>query len=293
MARLSASISAVALLALAAPPAVAERPDPGIADYLEGDWLVGEKPDKGTCIAHWYKGTEIEFEFRKSGGRVLQFEHYDLFTAIDIPEIDRDGDVLIVQGRSRDGKILPLYHLRMLPPDRVEFLPKDGDKVTAYRCGSPDRTVTGSLPIGELSALTPPVTGSLALAEAIPGVSDADLCQGNVPADRRPKSPRWLQFELLGPVHYWVIGSGFGPAHKLEFDFVRRVDRFAAGSEHGLKLRMQEHVGGDGWDVPEPRGKTYDLTVIERGSHFEIPELSATFVRCDLAAPTGLGMHRW
>ena len=293
MATVSASISAVALLALTASLAVADNQDPTIGGYLEGAWLIGEKPDKGACLAHWYKGTEIEFEFRKSGGRVLQFEPYDLFTAIEIPKIDRDGDTLTVQGRRRDGETLPLYHLRMLPPDRVEFLPKEGEPQIAYRCGQPDRSVTGSLPMTELSALTPPVTGSLALVEAIPDVSDADLCQGNVPPDKAPKFPRGLQFELLGPVHYWLIGDGLG-SHKIGFDFVRGVERFANASGHGLKLRMQEHIeAGDGWDVPESRGKTYDLTVIERGSRFEIPELSATFVRCDTGSRMSIGMHRW
>jgi len=293
MAKLLALVATVMLLVTAGLPALAGSPDASVEDYLEGDWLIGEKPDKGACTAHWYKQDEIEFEFRKSGGRVLVFEHYDLFTAIEAPKIDRDGDVLIVQGKRRDGQVLPLYHLRMLPPDRIELLPKDGEPETAYRCGSPDRSVTGSLPMSELSALTPPVTGSLALVEAIPGVSDADLCQGNVPSDKRPKFPRGLQFELLGPVHYWVFGERFG-SHKMEFELVRGVERFATASEHGLKLRMQEHVdGGDGWDAPESRGGTYDLTVIERGSRFEIPELSATFVRCDTSSPMSLGMHRW
>lgn len=292
MARLFASIMAAASLILVALPAVAVTPDPDVAVYLEGGW-IDQKPDRGACTAHWYTGTEIEFEFRKSGGRALIFEHYDLFTAIEIPKIDRDGDVLTVQGRRRDGGILPLYRLRMLPPDRIEFLSENGKSTTGYRCGRPDTSVTGSVPMSELSVLTPQVTGSLGLAEAIPGVSDADFCQGNVPPDKRPKSPRWLQFELLGPVHYWVLGNVVTP-RKIEFDYVRGVERFATASEHGLKLRMQEHTGGgDGWDVPESRGRFYDLTIIERGSRIEIPELSATFVRCDTGSPVSAGMHRW
>lgn len=139
MARFSASISAVVLLTLIALPTAADSQNSVVEDHLEGAWLIGENPDKGACFTHWYKGTEIEFEFRKSGRRVLQFEHYDLFTAIEIPKIDRDGNVPIVHGRRRDGEILPLYYLHMLPPDRIEFLPKDGKPEVAYRCGQPDR----------------------------------------------------------------------------------------------------------------------------------------------------------
>ena len=74
---------------------------------------------------------------------------------------------------------------------------------------------------------------------------------------------------------------------------MRGVERFTAGAEHGLKLRMQEHIeAGNGWDVPKSRGKMYDLTVIERGMRFEIPELSVSFVRCDPISPVGAGMHR-
>ncbi|HEX4507036.1 MAG TPA: hypothetical protein VH722_15000 [Alphaproteobacteria bacterium] len=292
MASLFASILAAASLMLTVLPAVAATSDPEIAAYLEGAW-IDQKPDQGACTAHWYKGTEIEFEFRKSSGRALIFEHYDLFTAIEISKIDRDGDVLAVQARSRDGKTMPLYRLRMLPPDRIEFLSENKEAATAYRCGSPDGRVTGALPMSALSPLTPPVSGSLGLAEAIPGVSDADFCQGNVPPDKRQKSPRWLQFELLGPVHYWVLGSISTP-RKIEFDYVRRVEPFVTASQHGLKLRMQEHIaGGDGWDVPESRGRFYDLTAIERGSRVEIPELSATFVRCDIGSPLSRGIHRW
>ena len=174
------------VLASAAPPALADSSNAGVSDYLEGDWLIGEKPDHGACTEHWYQGTEIEFEFSKSGGRVLQFEHYDLFQAVAAPKIETDGDVFIVQGQRRDRQILPLFHLRLLPPERIELLSAKGESKTAYRCGAPDRTVTGKLPLSEISALTPPVTGSLSLVEAVPGVSDADLCLGNVPQDKRP-----------------------------------------------------------------------------------------------------------
>lgn len=272
--------------------------DQATKDYLEGIWLVGRLPEKGPCISHWYDGeTQLEFEFRKTDGRLLVFEPRDLFTAISIATIERTGDLLWVQLQTRDGRLVPFDHIRLLPPDRIE-LQEDRDPSSievspkmAYRCGSPDLTVNDSMTMDGLSVATPSLTGSQAFPEVEPSVSDRDLCQGRELDPSKAFHKRWLQFELLGPVHYWVFGWAFWPERKLAFDFVRSVHQIDA---HTLKLEMQEHLpGGGGWDAAESRGKTYQLTIIDEGARIEIPELAATFARCAPDEPGSLGAHRW
>ena len=73
------------------------RPSTETIRYLEGIWLVGKEPDKGACLTNWYDGkTQIEFEFRKSGGRFLIFEPPDLFTAITITGVEKTGNDLVL-----------------------------------------------------------------------------------------------------------------------------------------------------------------------------------------------------
>ncbi len=267
--------------------------------YLEGNWLVDKPPDKGACTSRWYDTIEYEFEFQKSGGRLLIFEPRDLFTVVSIPRIERVGSLFLVYGQTRDGKLRPVLRMRLLPPDRIEFLPKDdggGSSATPaksrffYRCDSSNSTVNASVPMERLAVLTPSLSGAQGFPEREPGVSDRDLCQGRGLDPQKAATRRWVQFELLGPTHYWVFGWGFWPKYKLAFDYVRSVHQL---DPHTLKLDMQEHLDeGEGWDVPESRGRTYQLTITDKGSQIEIPELSATFVRCKPEERGSRGMER-
>lgn len=265
--------------------------DQSIRDYLEGDWLVGEKPENGACTGYWYSGTELEFEFRKSSGRMLTFEHFDLFTAVVISRIDRQGDRLSLEAKTRDGGYAPIGKLRILRPDRIEVDPGNGKSAkVAYRCGVPDLAVNTAVPIDKLAKLTPLLSGGFSFIEAVPGIPDADLCrrETSAPAPFR----RWLQFELIGPDHYWVFGQGgnFLGRTTIGFDFVRGVQ----ATPQGLKLAMQRHLeAGGGWDVPASRGETYKLTILDHGGRIEIPELSGVFVRCSPADEASRGMHRY
>ncbi len=293
--KFSLAAFAVLLSGLAAGQALASGFDQATQAYLEGIWLVGRQPDKGACISHSYLETQIEFEFRKSGGRALIFEPPDLFTVIAIPEGDKKGDVLFMKARSRNGALVPYLRLRPSGPDRIEMLPHPesdarGESQFAYRCGGPDLSVNASTTMAQLALLTPVLSGSQAFPAVEPGVADADLCKGqDVGAESRDR--RELQFELLGPVHYWVFGVGSSPEQSIEFDFVRSVTQLDA---HTLKLAMQKHLAnGEGWDVAKARGKTYTLTVIDRGGRIEIPELSTSFVRCRPEESGSSGMHRW
>jgi hypothetical protein len=274
-------------------PATARTPAEARA-YLEGIWLSKRVPDKGDCIAHWYDGeTQIEFEFRVSGGRMLVFEPYDLFTAIQIPVVGTSGDEISVTAQSRDGALTQVFRIRPQGSDRMEvgMLQNDGGAAkteVAYRCGAPNHTVNRGVPMETLRALTPEITGSAALPEAIEGVSDDDICQGRDVGPHGMRQDRGLQFELLGPVHYWIFGSvGSSDRRWIEFDHVRAISQTAPGV---LKLEMQEHPGSrDGWDTGIAR-PTYSLTILIKDKRIEIPELATSLIRCTPPLP---GMHRW
>ena len=284
-------VAVIAILAaFSAVPAHAGEIDQAAKDYLEGIWLVGTKPDNGPCIVNSYNGeTQWEFEFRKSGGRLITFEPPDLFTPIAIQRIEQDGEHLSVWITTRDGQTELLTHFRLLPPDRLEILPRSDDRLdappatTAYRCGDPDPSVNRSVSAADLASLTPNSNTFRAFIKTDPGLSDDEVCRG---VTSNPKSFRqsYLQFELFGPVHYWVFGIGDIPRRlgRLELDMIRKVERV---DERTLKLLVQEHSRGKGWDPPGGTGKTYELTIIDQGTRIEIPELSATFIRCMTDGP--------
>ena len=265
-------------------------PDATTAALLEGVWLMDRKPDKGPCLSNWYLETHIEFDFQKSGGRALIFEPYDLFTPVQLAGAEWNGNVLEVQGSDRGGGLVPFLRLRKVKEGQLEVLPpegKTGPAVTMYRCGDPDRTVTAGLDPEHLGHFFPPTSLGGGLVPAIPGSSDADVCHG------KAESSEWkfLQIEAYGPVHYWIFGMGFQNKHRFAFDFIRSIRSIDA---HTIKLDVQEHLEkGDGWDVPESRGPSYTLTIIDTGPRLEIPELEASFVKCAPNASATMGMHRW
>jgi hypothetical protein len=256
-------------------------------DYLQGIWLVGRNPDKGTCAAHWYDwSTQVEFEYRRSGGRVLIYEPPDLFTAIAIPYLSVDDDVLTIWAQKRDGPKVLYLRLRKLGEDRMELLSTDPSKTPtiAYRCGSPDLSVNAAVPMERIALLTPSLSGALSFPETEAGVSDRDVCQG------RGANRGRLQFELLGPVHYWVFGTHLRQGNTIEFDLVRQIHAIDA---HTLKLDMQKHDSREGWDAPPSRGERYTLTIVDKPDRIEIPELSSSFVKCRPDEPGSARIHRW
>ena len=266
--------------------------------FLEGVWLLGKPANKGECRANWYGGaTQIEFEFRKSAGRVLFFEPYDLFTAVQIADLALSGDALILRAVRRDNRRVNYMRIHLLDADRIELVIDNADGSaparveTAYRCGPRDSSVNETVAMEDLSLLTPVLSGGATFPQTVDGVPDNDICTGKGDVERLRKriDQASIQFELLGSVHFWAFGIQYGAAkHVQEFDHVRSVRRVAPDT---LKLVLQKPANyRQGWDAPGPEMPTYELTVIVKGSRFEIPELSATFIRCDPPAP---GMHRW
>jgi hypothetical protein len=259
---------------------------------LEGIWLQGRAPDKGDCVTVGYHENQLEFEFEKSGGRVMIFEPPDLFQAHQIADIERDGDGYVATLRLRDGRLVRAVLLRILDRNRIEqtsLAPqKDGAArrpEIIYRCGPPNRSVNADVPMDMLRLLTPETTGSAGFPLTIDGVADREICEGKY-LDRLPAdvAQGGIQFEVLGPARFWVVMYGLYKPRKIVFDHVLKVRVAGPGV---LKLDMEEHMRGAGWKAG---GATYELTILDKGDRFEIPEIGKTFLRCE---PSLRGMHRW
>jgi len=229
------------------------------------------------------------------------FEHYDLFTPIQLTDIAMSDGALRIRALGRDGKVRPYMRIRALDADRIE-LTHDVDAAAAgpakssiaHRCSPPNWSVTESLDKSDLDLLTPAMSISATFPQTIEGVTDADICNGTGYVERLQAghSQGSIQFEVLGPVHFWVMGiqyEGKRTTHVEELDVVQAVRRTGPDT---LKLSVLRDHGSfmDGWNRGGDHAETYDLTVIEKDTRFEIPELGATFIRCD---PPVAGAHRW
>jgi hypothetical protein len=287
------SISAAAFLFALCLSARAETPS--VQDYLEGSWeeISPGKPE--VCPRGAGLGTELEFEFRKSGGRLLIFERPDLFTPVALDHVEQNGDLVTVFGVAPDDSIRPSAILRRLTTDTFELLPVNdpkgsGRKHIAVRCEHPNRGVNAEVPMERLAFLTPAKHGPSSLVAVQPGISDEDICRGRPPQGKTHFDVRSIQFEALGPVHFWVLGwPGWDDewkAHHLIFAIIRQI---SVVDDKTLRLDMQQQLERGAWDSPESRGERFTLTIVEKGNgHAVIPELNSEFVRC-----TSFGMRRW
>jgi len=259
--------------------------------FLEGLWLIDQKPVDNACLSHGYRADQFEFEFEKSGGRLSIFEPPDLFTDLAISGVEQKDDSILINGRTRGGKSAPLLRLKRTGVDSFELLPEaEGGKAkaqTAYRCARPDRVVTQAVPATALALLTPNLSGSQGFVEIKPGEDERAVCRGGGSA----VEPRgWLQFDVLGPVHYWLMGQSPAQGRGFDFDLIQSVRMADART---LVLSMSERAkNGEGWRASADPRKQYVLTVIDKGGRIDIPELSASFARCNADEAGSLGMHR-
>ena len=136
--------------------------DSAIQDYLEGIWVSGKDPEGSACIANWIGDgkTEVEFEFRKTGGRALIFEPFDLFSAIELQGIEADRDTLKLTAKARTGASVPYLTIRKVDHERFEIVGNarggTGDPPEIYyRCGGVDLTVNSGVALEQLSLADP------------------------------------------------------------------------------------------------------------------------------------------
>jgi len=116
--------------------------------------------------------------------------------------------------------------------------------------------------------------------QKLENASDESTCDGR--SELSGKTPGWLYFELYGPLHYHVMGQGFGG----KFDLWPIKTIRSDGPKRLAFDLVDRERGGDSWG-PGVRGASFKMTVILDGLYIRIPELDATFVRCRRDAPNG------
>jgi hypothetical protein len=254
--------------------------DQATRTYLEGVWLMGKEPDKGPCILGGYSDYQWEFEFRRSGGRILYYEPADFYVPVSIAAAKRNGSDLQITIAAR-GKEIPLS-LRILSQDKMQEIeggepqgaPKQPDpKSFWYRCGSPDQSVNAATSTELLRVLSTLGREDVWFRELQPGVSDEELCSLGW-LDRSSKAPKaengFLKFEVFGPVHYYVWGgAGDGSwHHRLSQARILSVVQVAKDT---LQLTISES-----WKDLRP----FPMNVVWDGKYIFVPQMNRSFVRC-------------
>lgn len=248
------------------------RLDDATKTYLEGGWVVDL--DGRPCAGGPPLKDRFEFEFRKTGGRMLQFKVPDGFGAATIESAERSGEVVTITFLAPEGGVPVEWRLTLRKND-LSIVTKDRNKgaqpagsgpVVARRCDEPDWSVTGTVPSKTLKLLSPlrlrpGKFGIPFFIQAERGASDETTCAG-----ASEKRPRLLYFEVFGPVHYFVVGRGF--SSRFDFTPIQSVRSIEGG-----KLAIE--VEGRG----ESDGET--LTIEFEEPRIRIQELDAEFVRCD------------
>lgn len=261
--------------------------DQATKDHLEGVWLSGRKPDKGPCVSARYVENQVEFEFRKTGGRTVHFVPYDPIRsgASKIESARLDGKVVTIKHLAPEGGV-PVEWRLYLGKDRDAFsivhidrnkgaAPTASGPMMAYRCGAPDEAVSGDVPVEMLQVLTPinvrPGPWALAVfLEQRPGVPSDEQCI------HRDHDRRMLFFEVFGPVHYFMAGEGFGS--RFGFAAIREIHEVDG---HTLVLKVVDRpTGEDKWGS-RVTGDVETLTIQLDEPRIHIAELEATFIRCD------------
>jgi len=264
------------------------EPEQSAQDFLEGVWMIGKPPTNPVCVEGDDSTYQFEFEFRKTGGRLQHYEPFDVFGAGPLGEARRNGDEITVALPAYLGRPEGMMEFHIQTPDRVEMhlarQPGAGAQNTGsevlYRCGAPDRAVNAGVALEQLQVLTSPKSTEIAFREALDGASDAESCEDERHGDKPSRrNEHWLQFEVFGPVHFYLMGTIGDPAwhSKLELSPIRSITAINAKT---MKLEILERLpGGHGWSGGA-QVRPYTLTVVWDGRHIIIPEMNKTFVRC-------------
>ena len=261
--------------------------DQATKDRLEGVWLIGRKPDQGPCAQGKYGETQVEFEFGRTGGRVILYRPYDIFNPASILAAKRENGVVTVVLPAKVGHPDIVWKFRDYS-DRLEELPNSNDgpaaeakdeHSVAYRCGDPDWEVTRDVPTDQLAKLSPMQLDGDAnfvlplFVEVDNELSDAELCS-NMDWEQT-HSRRSLELEVFGPNHYYALGQGF--KGKFDLDAIRKISSLG---ESSLKLDLiRKRSTPDRWGS-RVDGEAYSITIEIDGNRIAIPELGVNMVSC-------------
>lgn len=283
-------LAVIGLLLLPSCAAAAVDLDRKTRDYLEGIWMIGKPPSNPVCAEGHDTTYQLEFEFRRTGGRVLYYEPFDLFSGIPIQGASRNGNDVLLALPSLGGRTVPSLHLNTLSADQIELREiAAGDRSEAqkpptilYRCGAPDWRVNAGVSKELLAVLTSTEPKVVGFIEPADGASDAETCspRPDKPNDATARpTGHHLQFEVFGPVHYYVFGmiGDHSWDSKLELAPIRAIRTI---DKRTMRLEILDRRGGSGTWSGGGGLQPYTMTIVWDGRRIYIPEMGKSFVRC-------------
>jgi hypothetical protein len=251
------------------------------ADFLSGNWAIVDDRGVSDCDMPGAHGDEIGFEFARSGGRAVLYEVPDLFTVFGGLKVRVHGDDLIVTARTRFGRVKKFMKIRRLGTNEAEVLStrnRPPDKL--QRCAASGQSIAEGVSDANLFALSPTLTGGQGFLQVLSGETPADVCEGKVkPHDPDGQDRGSVQFELIGPSHFWALFFGDTVRTVYGYSTILSAQEIASDT---VQISMRNWEGG----------APVTLTIRVGADRIEIPELQATFARCRPDQSTSLGMHR-
>lgn len=243
-----------------------------LRQFLEGRWVFSERPMAEACAAPNFEDSQFQFEWRRSGGRLLFYEPPDLYAPVMVERIMAEEGGFRLELLAVRGEKLPDMHFAIEGDRRLRRLASGPDRkdIEGVRCDDADLSVTAGVPTEVLERILPLKSGISGLIEIPPTLKAEDVCTPSF-ADRL-NDTGWLQIEVYGPVSYLILGLLKGPDRAFEFDVIERI------RPDGEGRYVLDIVGKS--KGTENAHRRYRLTLVLHENWIEILELSARFTAC-------------
>lgn len=282
------------LVAVCCAPAIAEISlDRATQDYLEGSWR-GAGPSGSDACASAAPHYQMDIEFRRTGGRVLDLTRGFPPVARAIIAAERNGDEISLTLAPLIGLPEMREVLRIVSPKRMELHPSNYDH-TPYenywspldRCFAPRKEVNESVPLEDLQVLSSTGKDLILFKEEVSGQTEAQICSATPSGYHLQPGETLrvdsLQFEVFGPVHYLVRGHLDAAAWR---DRLRdaMIESIHPSGDGTLKFELSGPATGKDTDGGTQH---FSLTTQWDGRHLFVPEIGKRFVRCRVTSMFG------
>ena len=185
-------------------------------DFLEGMWAAdGEPAHETLCAGKDAGGTQLGIEFTNSGGSLLLYTPFDIFSRGVITEARRDGDVVTLVARfveDREHKDRRI-RARIVAPNRLVLIEAISGRVQApndpvvveYRCQISNKGVTRRLSPEIVRSFTSPGEEYFAfVVRDATAVTQEESCKSAAASGKTP----YFAMDLIGPDIFYSVNFG-------------------------------------------------------------------------------------
>ena len=297
MKRLAVLVAMLIAACTAAPTFAAVDLDQATKDYLKGNWVTAGQSRSDACGAASVPQYQMDIEFRKSGGRVMDFTKGFPPVARTIIDAKRNGDEISITLASVIGVPEMREVLRIVSPKRIEmrYHQFDHTPYEQYRdlmdhCFVPNRTVNDSIAVEDLQVLSSIGKEIVVFKEAVSGLTDTEICSAREQGIYRQPGETLrvdsLQFEVFGPVHFLVQGRLVDKGWNDKLGNAAIMSIVAAG-DGTLKFELSESFATKNADDGKLQRSLFWLTTKWDGKRLFVHEIGKNFVRCRIRTMLG------